>query len=195
MKSIILIGDSIRVGYQEYTTRQLKDVARLWWPSQNGGPTSKIVANLDEWVTSRQPDVVHINAGLHDIKRPRTATGGVDENQVPPAEYRKNVENILADIMKHTKARVFWATTTPVIYERNHASRPIDLFEEDVREYNGISVDVATKLGVEIDELYQVVVDGGTERLLGPDGIHFTDEGYRLLGQTVADFLRARRVL
>ena len=112
-----------------------------------------------------------------------------------PTEYRKNVEKILAGAMEYTKAQVFWATTTPIIYERHHPRKGFGRFEEDVREYNRIAVDVATKLRVEIDDLYQVVIDGGPERLLGPDGCHFTDEGYRILGQTVVDFLRARRVL
>ena len=44
---------------------------------------------------------------------------------------------------------------------------------------------------VEINDLYQVVVDHGVEKMLGPDGVHFTEEGSAILGRAVAAAIRA----
>ena len=69
MKTIVLIGDSIRMGYQEKVREQLADWAYVWVPEENGGTSENILAHLDKWVLSRRADVVHINCGLHDIKK------------------------------------------------------------------------------------------------------------------------------
>ena len=36
---------------------------------------------------------------------------------------------------------------------------------------------------------YSVVMDNDPEALLAPDGVHFTPEGYQVLGQAIADYL------
>ena len=69
MKTIVLIGDSIRYGYQEKGRVQLADWTRVLTPVQNGGTSAYVLAQLDDLVISRDADVVHINCGLHDIKK------------------------------------------------------------------------------------------------------------------------------
>ncbi len=110
MKSVVLIGDSIRMGYQQYVAQELKSEAQLWWPDSNGGTAGQILARLGEWFAARRPDVVHVNAGLHDLKRPRIAPRGSADSFVSPDEYRINVEGVLATVQRNTKAQVFWAT-------------------------------------------------------------------------------------
>ena len=48
MKRIVLIGDSIRMGYQEKVHEQLADWADVWAPEENGGDSEKVLAHLDE---------------------------------------------------------------------------------------------------------------------------------------------------
>jgi hypothetical protein len=69
MKQIILIGDSIRMGYQPTVQQILADQAQVWGPVENGGNSHNVLTHLDAWVIQRQPDIVHLNCGLHDIKR------------------------------------------------------------------------------------------------------------------------------
>ena len=37
MQQLILIGDSIRMGYQADVIRELAEYANIWAPTQNGG--------------------------------------------------------------------------------------------------------------------------------------------------------------
>ena len=106
---IVLIGDSIRMGYQDHVASQLAGRAEVWSPEENGGDSRNVLAHLDDWVFSRQPGLVHVNCGLHDLKR---AFGA--ESEVPLAEYERNVRQILQRLQRELDGGVVWATTTPV---------------------------------------------------------------------------------
>jgi len=62
---------------------------------------------------------------------------------------------------------------------------------EDVIRYNEVAKQVAVDQSAAINDLYQVVVDHGVEKMLGEDGIHFTDEASVILGKAVAQAIRA----
>lgn len=62
--------------------------------------------------------------------------------------------------------------------------------EEDVRVYNRAVAQVAVELDVPVHDLYGVIDAAGRDRLLKPDGVHFSDEGCALLGSAVARFLK-----
>ena len=107
---VILIGDSIRMGYQGIVGKELEGAAEVWGPDENGGTSANVLAHLDEWVLPRKPSVVHVNAGLHDLKK----EFGAEEAAVPLAQYRANLEEIFGKLLDGTEARLVWATTTPV---------------------------------------------------------------------------------
>jgi hypothetical protein len=66
---IVLSGDSIRLGYGPRVAERLSGKAIVISPSENGGDIANVLAHLDEWVLRQKPDVVHLNCGLHDLKR------------------------------------------------------------------------------------------------------------------------------
>jgi len=191
MKSVILIGDSIRMGYQTYVERQLAGFATVWGPEKNGETSQNVLANLEEWVLAQEADIVHLNAGLHDIKRQFGASRGAAENAVPVEAYRKNLDKIIATIkQKKPGVRLVWATTTPVNYHWHHEEKGFDRYEEDVENYNLVAVELARKHGVEVNDLYRLVMRSGRDRLLVKDGVHFNEEGYKMLGKAVAECLK-----
>ena len=151
-------------------------------PTPNGEDSGNVLRNLDEWVIKEQPDVVHINAGLHDLKLKDKSY------QVPLVEYKKNLKTILERIQKETKAKVIFATTTPILDDL-HAQRKagFDRFEADVQKYNIAAVAVMKQAGVPINDLHRLVESGGKEKLLGGDGTHYTPEGYERLAAAVTD--------
>lgn len=187
MKKIILIGDSIRMGYESTVFEQLAGAAEFFSPEDNGGDSRNVLAHLDEWATSLQPDIVHLNCGLHDLKR-EFAT--LEQTQVPLEEYRQNLETIFRQITE-TGATLIWATITPVMYERHHELKGFDRREEDVATYNAVALEVARQFNLPVDDLNAVVMQAGREKLMGDgDGVHFFPDGYQVLGMAVADFLR-----
>ncbi len=179
---VVLIGDSIRMGYQDHVASQLAGRAEVWVPEENGGDSRNVLAHLDQWVLARQPDVVHVNCGLHDLKR---AFGAGSE--VPLAEYERNVREILQRLQRELNGAVVWATTTPVDENWHHQNKGFDRLEADVEGYNAAARAVAVDLGVPIDDLFAVVEREGKAQLLTQDGVHFTEEGSQLLGRAVAE--------
>jgi lysophospholipase L1-like esterase len=179
---IVLVGDSIRLGYAPLVAKQLEGKAIVVSSKVNAEDSANVLKNLDEWVIKEQPDVVHINAGLHDLKRTNSAY------QVALADYEKNLETIVQRIRSGTRATVIFATSTPIL-DQLHAQRKagFDRYEADVQKYNVAAVAVMRQAGVAIDDLHKVVVDGGRERLFGPDGTHYTPAGYEILASAVVD--------
>lgn len=185
MKEIILIGDSIRMGYKPYVEEELAGKANVWAPEKNGGTSENVLNHLHEWVLSHQATVIHLNAGLHDLKK------GFEEveNNISIVQYGENVRGILKGIREGSSARLIWALTTPVNENWHHERKGFDRHEADVTAYNDAARQAAEECGVEIHDLYQVVMDAGRDEILTPDGVHFTPAGSALLGKKVAEFV------
>ena len=183
MKTAILLGDSIRIGYQEKVREQLADRTAVWTPAEHSGTSERILEHLDEWVISRCPDVVHINCGLHDIR----TDFGHDVAAVPLSRYRDNVRSILTRLQAESDATVVWALTTPVNQERHHTTKGFDRFEADVVAYNAAASGICRELRVRVNDLFSQIESAGRDDLLLPDGVHFKPEGYALLGGAVAE--------
>lgn len=73
MKTVFLMGDSIRMGYDRYVRDALADEAAVYYPSENCRFAQYTLRNAHEWIEKDcQPervDVVHWNAGLWDVLR------------------------------------------------------------------------------------------------------------------------------
>ena len=188
-RRVTCIGDSIRMGYEPTVVRELAGWAEVleMGPIQ-GGNTRNVLEHLDEWVLQRDLDIVHINAGLHDLARD---VGPGPVNRVPVDEYQENLRRILSTIQQETRARIVFGLTTPVDLERQHAvDYPINRINEDVILYNEKAIAVCKELGIAINDLYQVVVHHGVGQMLGPDGVHMKEEAYEILGNAAAAAVR-----
>src|SRR5688500_13183405 len=145
MKHVTLIGDSIRWGYQPFVRDLLAGVADVWGPQSNGGTSRNVLAHIDAFARPRPetltgPHVVHVNAGLHDIKKEY----GADEPQGSLEEYALNVRRILGRLKaERPTPRVIWATMTPVNEARHNPIKGFNRFESDVVAYNAVGLRVA----------------------------------------------------
>jgi lysophospholipase L1-like esterase len=104
------------------------------------------------------------------------------------AEYEKNLKAILGRIQKETHAKIIFATSTPIL-DSLHAQRKagFDRFEADVRKYNAAATLVMQQASVPVNDLHKLVEDGGKEKLIGPDGTHYTPAGYDMLAAAVTE--------
>ena len=181
---IVLIGDSIRMDYAPRVAERLSGKAVVISSEENGGDSANLLAHLDEWVLQMKPDVVHLNCGLHDLKRFKND----GHHQVELDRYSENLRRIVARIREKTDAALVFANTTPILDER-HARRRADFdrIEADVRRYNGAAAAIMGELGVPVDDLHWVVEQAGPETVLLSDGTHYTPAGSDRLAEAVAD--------
>lgn len=180
---LVLIGDSIRMGYQATVRERLASVD-IWSPEANGGDSANVMAHLDEWVVAHSPQLVHLNCGLHDIKKPFDS----GRAQVGLDEYRRHLHEIFDRILS-TGARLVWASTTPVDEDLHHRNKGFDRFTADVDAYNSVALDLAMVENVPVNDLHAVIESADRTHLLREDGVHFSEEGSRLLGDAVAEFV------
>lgn len=186
MQTVVLIGDSIRIGYQETVRAELAEMAKVRWPDANCRDTRCVLEHLAEWALETKPDVVHINTGLHDLRRAAPEA----DCAVPLDEYRVNVARIIRRVREQSSAQIVWATTTPINERRHRQSKDFVRLEDDVLRYNRAAMEICQQAEVPVDNLFEMVMDAGRDGLLDEDGVHFTNQGYELLGRGVANALR-----
>ncbi|WFB35424.1 SGNH/GDSL hydrolase family protein [Kiritimatiellota bacterium B12222] len=188
MKNIILIGDSIRMGYQDTVCSALQDVATIWAPEENGGASGKVRENLGSWALERPADLIHLNCGLHDLRKERDAK----ESSVPLAQFAENLRWIFDRLCTQTQAKIIWASITPVNQEWHHQQKSFDRFLDDVIAYNTLAGSIASEFRIDVNPLYAEVDAVGRDNILLPDGVHYSPAGYEYLGGKVAKFIKAR---
>jgi acyl-CoA thioesterase-1 len=179
---VLLIGDSISIGYHLAVRDELKEVANVHRPAINCGPTTRGVEQIDAWLGDGKWAVIHFNFGLHDLKyvdaQGKNAEPGQGKPQVSIADYEKNLETLVTK-MKKSGAKVIFATTTPV--PSGSPARKLD----DQKQYNEVALAVMKKHGVAIDDLHGFALPKLSEIQL-PANVHFKPEGSKQLGHQVA---------
>lgn len=180
---VLLIGDSISMGYTIPVRTLLAGKANVHRPPENCGDTARGVKSLDKWLGDGKWDVIHFNFGLHDLKYldDKGALVAPDQGKqvASVAEYEKNLRTLVARL-KPTGARLIFATTTPV------PAGSTGRVERDERRYNKIAGRVMKESGVAVDDL-AAFAGARLEKIQLPKNVHFTPDGYdQLAGAVVA---------
>ncbi len=173
LPSVLLIGDSISIGYTLPTRALLKGKANLHRIPTNGGPTTRGLQNIDKWLGDRKWDVIHFNWGLHDLKFIKK------KRQVSPEDYEANLKKLVARLKK-TGAKLIWCNTTPV---PKGVSPPRT--NADVLLYNSLAAKVMKAEGIATDDLY-AIADKQLTKIQRPHNVHFTPAGSKVLAKQVA---------
>lgn len=175
---VLLIGDSISIGYTLRVRAALQGRANVHRVPTNCGPSSKGVTDIEGWLRGGRWDVIHFNFGLHDVRR--LPTGAIN---VSPDRYEANLRTLVARL-KATGASLLWAHTTPVPPQTRPGQYPRN--PDDIAAYNGIAARVMAEHGVAINDLHAAVLPRIRE-LQPADDVHFNSQGYDVLGTRVAE--------
>jgi hypothetical protein len=170
---VLLIGDSISIGYTAAVREALAGKANVHRAPTNCGPTIRGLEQIDKWLGDGRWDVIHFNFGLHDLKKIQ------GKHQVPIDQYEKNLRKLVAR-MKKTGARLVWCSTTPVP-QRSSPPRA----NADVVAYNAVARKIMDANGIAIDDLYAFALPQ-LEKIQRPANVHFTPEGSKVLARQVA---------
>lgn len=170
---VLLIGDSISIGYTADVRADLAGKANVHRAPTNCGPTIRGLEQIDKWLGDGHWDVIHFNWGLHDLKQIN------GKRQVPLDQYEKNLKTLVAR-MKKTGARLIWCSTTPVPAK---CSPPRT--NADVIAYNAVAKKIMEENGIPIDDLYALTLPQ-EQKIQIPSNVHFTAAGYKVLARQVA---------
>jgi lysophospholipase L1-like esterase len=176
---VLLIGDSISIGYTPAAREALAEKANVHRIPENGGDTWRGLAKLNLWLAGGKWDVIHFNFGLHDLKHIKDSKLDLAGEQVSSLETYKANLNKLTGELKKTGARLIWATTTPVPEGANGRLRGDDVI------YNAAALQVVEKQGIPVNDLHAHILPE-LEQFQRFRDVHFTPEGYLFLGRKVA---------
>jgi len=172
---VLLIGDSITMGYSAAVRAALKGKANVHLIPENGATTANGLKKLKTWLGAGKWDVIHFNWGLHDTKIMKDG-----KYQVPIGQYEKNLRELVTQL-KATDAKLIWASTTPVLAGELN---PVRKQGAEV-EYNAVAKKVMDENRIMSDDLHAFALPQLAE-IQTPANVHFSPKGSEILGKHVA---------
>jgi acyl-CoA thioesterase-1 len=182
---VLLIGDSISIGYTLDVRKLLEGKANVHRIPTNGGPSSRGVESLKSWLGESKWDLIHFNFGLHDLvymgpKGERLVDPKMpgSHHQVPLPDYEKNL-TIIVKQLKATGAKVIWCNTTPV--PEGSSGRVAD----EAVMFNKAAAKVMHAEGVPTNDLHSYA-KAKLHDIQLPANVHYKPEGSKYLAGKVA---------
>lgn len=187
---VLLIGDSISIGYTLGVRKLLEGKANVHRPPANCASTIEGKANLERWLGEGKWDVIHFNWGLHDLKYLGPNGGNLadpkletSKQKVEIGDYEKSLGELVERLEK-TGATLIWRNTTPV--PQGVRGR----VPGDAVKYNAAAAKVMVEKGVETHDLFTYAKKREAEIQRKAD-VHYTKEGSAALAAEVAKVIEA----
>ena len=186
MKKIVLIGDSIRMGYDKYVMEALHGVAEVLYPSENCRFAEYVLRYAHEWKNNGNwgddVDLVHWNAGLWDALElfgdaPLTSLSYYGE---AIARIDKRLR------MLFPKAKFVFATSTNV--SEKMSDPDFTRHNATIEKYNAEALRALSGTDTVINDLYSLTASFPDS--YRSDWVHFyTPEGTEMIGGRVLSVL------
>lgn len=194
LPDVLILGDSISIGYTLEVRKLLKGKANVFRPMRpdgkgpdNCGDTPMGLENLDKWLGDRQWEVIHFNWGLWDLcyRHPDSKAAGKRDKikgtlSTKTEDYEKNLEKLVTRL-KATGAKLIWASTTLV--PEGEVGRQVG----DDEKYNAIARKVMERHRVPINDLHAVSKAFSADHFVRPGDVHFTSAASAMLAAKVAE--------
>ena len=156
MKNILLIGDSIRMGYDKSVKKSFEGIANVVFPDDNCRFVSYVLRHFHEYINlfnDEKIDVIHWNAGLWDCLR---MFG--EEPHTPTHIYAYYIERLCIRIKKLCPdAKVIFATSTAVLSD--NMDERFKRYNDEIEKYNAIATDIVKRYGFFVNDLYSVSIE------------------------------------
>lgn len=186
LPNVLIIGDSISMGYMSTVVSELKGKANVLHNPGNAQGTTNGLKNLETWLKAHKWTVIHFNFGLHDLKHVKIAGTSQNSNsfddpqQADLKAYSKNLTEIVKKL-KITTVPIIYATTTPYPGGVKPARLPADC-----DKYNDAAKAIMKANGIPVNDLHKLVKDD-LKTLQKPKNVHFQKVGSAKMGKQVAE--------
>ena len=179
MKKILLLGDSIRMGYGPTVEKYYRDKGyNFYQPTDNCRFAKYFLRMLfDERENFKDADVIHFNIGHWDlcqIFEDKKTFSSLEE-------YRDNLIRITKMLLEITP-NVIFATTTPVRVENPYNDNKV------IDEFNQVAIEVMNMFGVKVNDLNALLRDDINGNIC-EDLIQLTDEGIKKCSEQVIRYI------
>jgi hypothetical protein len=196
LPNVLILGDSISIGYTPYVKKLLAGKANVYRPvtttghAINCGNTKMGLAGLDQWIGTTKWNVIHFNWGLWDMNRRiphnKDNTGIRDKinGQISftPEEYGNNIEKIVVRLEK-TEAKLIWGAVSFV--PDGEEGR---VFGDDL-VFNDAANIVMKRHHIPVNDLNTLTRTFEPKLMAAPGDVHYTSEGYRKIAKQVTEMI------
>lgn len=187
MKKVLLLGDSIRMGYDHYVRDLLKDKCAVYYDENDNGR----FAAYTLWQANQffkdygKFDVVHWNNGYWDMNVEAPMTDAMH----PIDEYIHFLKRIITEIRRNG-AEIIFATTTPILksgsaIDNTGTGMEISYNNDWVVQYNDVAKKLMAEQNIMVNDLYAQMLKGENFYKC-EDMLHLTEEGYRICAEQAA---------
>ena len=190
MKKVLLLGDSIRMGYDSIVKEMLEGEALVFYDDvDNGRYASYTYGQMKDLYEKFGPfDVVHFNNGYWDMNREENS-----EACEPLPVYLQDLKNIVEYVRSQGGIPVF-ASTVPIYDEGKSLDNTgtncaLNYKNEWVINYNMAARALMNELKVEYNDLYELMLKGDMYYKCY-DFLHLTHEGYTICAKQIVDIIK-----
>ncbi len=180
---VLIIGDSISIGYTTGVRQLLAGKANVHRVKGNCRYSAFGVQHIDTWLGEGDWDVIHFNFGLWDWY------GWSQDQRATPESYAANLDAI-ATKLKATGAELIFAVTTPPCIGPERKVK-ISVSEARAKEFNDAALAVMQKHGIALNDLYTPIAGKRAQYQLGANNVHYNDAGKALQAKQVAQAIEA----
>lgn len=187
---ILIIGDSISIGYTPFVKKHFSKNAIVQHNPGNAQHTGIGLLKIKEWIGEDDWDIIQFNWGLWDLCYRHSDAKVYGNRDKVNGEitfsllvYEKNLEEIVQSIKQVSNAKLVFVTTSYV--PKEEAGR----FKKDAQKYNQVAKKVMKKYNIKVNDIYKVSKAIHKEFGKGTDDVHYTKHGYEKLGKEISKFL------
>lgn len=191
MKRVLLLGDSIRMGYDKKVRELLKDEYEVIFAEEDNGR----FAAYTMWQANQffknygTFDLVHWNNGYWDMNVETPMTEAIH----PVDEYVNFLKRIIR-LIRENGAQIVFATTTPIWEEGSAADNTgtgatFKYCNDWVVKYNAAAKKLMEEEGIVVNDLYSLCLEG-PKYYKCEDMLHLTEEGYDRIAEQTAALIR-----
>lgn len=177
---VLLIGDSILVGYRQLVINALEGKANVdvWInPLHQGFP--KTPSFFKEALAQGPYRVIHFNIGLH----------GIQPGRIPMDKYLPMTRDLVSAIRESApEAKLIWANITPVIRISEAETDELDPeLNPVVVAHNGMAAQIMAEYKIPTNDLYTLMLPHLNLRAGKKDNYHWKPAAYELMTKPIVE--------
>ena len=187
---ILIIGDSISLGYTPFVKELLGDMALVIHNPGNAQHTGTGLLKIEEWIGEEDWDIIQFNWGLWDLAY-RHGSSNVQGKRdkvngkitFTPDKYMTNLDSIVTRMKEMSKAKFLFVTTSYV--PEGESGR----YVKDALVFNDLAKKIMQKHNIRVNDFYDFSKEVHEKYGTAPDNVHFTKEGYKILADNIIEWL------